>query len=51
MERGIGETLYRVVGLRPEGAVRNVEAVVPTLEDGYVWLRQQHAGEMVEAGI
>ena len=33
MERGIGETLYRVVGPRPEGAVRNVEAVVPTLEE------------------
>ena len=44
-------TLYRVVGPRPEGAVRNVEAVTPTLEDGYVWLRQQYAGEKVEVGV
>ncbi len=44
-------TLYRVVGPRPEGGVRNIEAVTPTLEDGYVWLRQQHAGGKVEVGV
>jgi len=33
-------TLYRVVGPRPEG--QYVDAVLPTLEDGYVWLRQQY---------
>lgn len=36
-------TLYRVVGPRPEGQVRAVQAVPTTLEDGYVWLRQQYS--------
>ena len=35
-------TLYRVVGPRPTGAIRNLEEVTPSLEDGYVWLRQLH---------
>jgi ABC-2 type transport system ATP-binding protein len=34
-------TLYRAVGSQPQGPVHAVEEVAPTLEDGYVWLRQQ----------
>ena len=34
-------TLYRVVGSEPHGPVQAVHPLAPTLEDGYVWLRQQ----------
>lgn len=34
-------TLYHVVGPEPRGAVQEVQPLAPTLEDGYVWLRQQ----------
>lgn len=37
-------TLYRVVGPRPEGTLSEVQAVAPTLEDSYVFLR-------IEGGI
>ena len=40
--------LYRVVGPRPERDVKNIEEVSPTLEDGYVWLRQQSKGDILE---
>ncbi len=33
--------LYHVVGPEPRGPVQNVQPLSPTLEDGYVWLRQQ----------
>jgi len=39
-----GGTLYRVVGPEPSGAVQDVQRLPPTLEDGYVWLRQQASG-------
>lgn len=34
-------TLYHVVGPEPRGLVQDVQPLLPTLEDGYVWLRQQ----------
>lgn len=34
-------TLYHVVGPKPRGAAQEVQPLAPTLEDGYVWLRQQ----------
>ena len=34
-------TLYRVVGPRPEGAIQDIQAAPPTLEDAYVWLLQK----------
>jgi ABC-2 type transport system ATP-binding protein len=34
-------TLYHVVGPEPRGLVQTVQPLAPTLEDGYVWLRQQ----------
>jgi ABC-2 type transport system ATP-binding protein len=37
-------TLYHVVGPEPRGAaIQEVQPLAPTLEDGYVWLRQQNA--------
>ena len=33
--------LYHVVGPEPRGPVQEVQSLSPTLEDGYVWLRQQ----------
>ena len=33
--------LYHVVGAEPRGAVQEIQLLSPTLEDGYVWLRQQ----------
>ena len=37
-------TLYHVVGPEPRGAaIQEVQPLAPTLEDGYVWLRQQMA--------
>lgn len=36
-------TCYHVVGPEPRGFVREVKPLPPTLEDGYVWLRQQAA--------
>lgn len=33
--------LYHVVGPEPRGPVQHVQSLSPTLEDGYVWLRQQ----------
>lgn len=38
-----GGTLYHAVGLEPQGPVQDVQPLPPTLEDGYVWLRQQTA--------
>ncbi len=39
-----GGTLYHVVGPEPRGAaIQEVQPLAPTLEDGYVWLRQQNA--------
>ncbi len=35
--------LYHVVGPEPHGAIRQVRRLAPTLEDGYVRLRQQTA--------
>lgn len=35
------ETLYHVVGSQPSGRIQNLQPLAPTLEDGYVWLRQQ----------
>ena len=36
--------LYHVVGPKPRGAaIQEVQPLSPTLEDGYVWLRQQNA--------
>jgi ABC-2 type transport system ATP-binding protein len=35
--------LYHVVGIEPRGAVQNAQLLTPTLEDGYVRLRQQTA--------
>lgn len=32
--------LYHVVGPEPCGPVQDVQPLPPTLEDGYVWLRQ-----------
>lgn len=34
-------TLYHVVGPEPRGLVPQAQPLLPTLEDGYVWLRQQ----------
>lgn len=34
-------TLYHVIGPEPQGPVQDVQPLAPTLEDGYVWLRQQ----------
>ena len=34
-------TLYHVVGPEPQGPAQKVQPLLPTLEDGYVWLRQQ----------
>lgn len=34
-------TLYHVIGPEPRGPLQEVQALTPTLEDGYVWLRQQ----------
>ena len=41
-----GTTFYRVVGQRPaeNGAIQNIQAQSPKLEDGYVWLRQRQIG-------
>jgi ABC-2 type transport system ATP-binding protein len=36
-------TLYHVVGPEPRGPVHDVQPLSPSLEDGYVWLRQQLA--------
>lgn len=45
-------TLYRVVGPEPQGAaVRDVQSLPPTLEDGYVWLRQQLAQKRATSAI
>lgn len=38
-------TLYHVVGPEPRGPVQAVQSLVPTLEDGYVRLRQQLASQ------
>lgn len=38
-------TLYRVVGPEPRGLGQVVQPLAPTLEDGYVWLRQQLANK------
>jgi ABC-2 type transport system ATP-binding protein len=37
--------LYHVVGPEPRGPVQAVQPLAPTLEDGYVWLRQQLASK------
>ena len=34
-------TLHHVVGPEPQGPVHQIQPLAPTLEDGYVWLRQQ----------
>lgn len=34
-------TLYHVVGPEPHGPLRDIQQRAPTLEDGYIWLRQQ----------
>jgi ABC-2 type transport system ATP-binding protein len=39
-------TLYHVVGAKPQGPVQSVQPCSPTLEDGYIWLRQQRATEL-----
>lgn len=36
-------TLYHVVGPQPRGPIRDLQPLSPTLEDGYVWLRQRTA--------
>lgn len=41
-------TLYHVVGPEPRGAVQHVQSLPPTLEDGYVWLRQQTMSDRIE---
>ena len=33
-------TLYHVGGPEPHGPVQEVQALLPTLEDGYIWLRK-----------
>ncbi|GCE50089.1 ABC-type multidrug transport system ATPase subunit [Thermosporothrix hazakensis] len=45
------EVLYRVVGPKPDGPVRAVQPVAPTLEDGYVWLRRQHAERRQQVSV
>ncbi len=42
-------TLYHVVGPEPRGQVQEVQSLSPTLEDGYVWLRQQSVSTGVAA--
>lgn len=44
-------TIYQVVGARPEDAVREVQPVTPTLEHGYIWLRQQASRERMASGM
>jgi ABC-2 type transport system ATP-binding protein len=34
-------TLYHVIGPEPHGPVQEIQSLLPTLEDGYVWLRKQ----------
>lgn len=34
-------TFYHVVGPEPRGSVQQIQSLAPTLEDGYVWLRQR----------
>jgi ABC-2 type transport system ATP-binding protein len=41
-------TLYHVVGPEPRGPVQAVQPLIPTLEDGYVWLRQQTVSDRAE---
>ncbi len=41
-------TLYRIVGSRPEGQIFDIRHISPTLEDGYVWLRQQATHPMIK---
>jgi ABC-2 type transport system ATP-binding protein len=43
-------TLYHVVGSEPCGPVQAVQPLSPTLEDGYIWLRQQK-GKMRQAQL
>ncbi len=38
-------TIYHVVGPEPHGPIRAVQPLPPTLEVGYVWLRQQLASK------
>jgi ABC-2 type transport system ATP-binding protein len=38
-------TLYHVVGPEPRGPVQAVQPLAPTLEDGYVWMRQQRTSK------
>jgi ABC-2 type transport system ATP-binding protein len=38
-------TLYHIVGPQPAGSVQWLQRLAPTLEDGYVWLRQQSREE------
>lgn len=38
-------TLYHVVGPEPGGPVHDVKPLAPSLEDSYVWLRQQLANQ------
>ena len=33
-------TIYHVVGPEPHGPVQEVQSLLPTLEDGYIWLRK-----------
>jgi ABC-2 type transport system ATP-binding protein len=42
-------TLYHVVGPEPPGPVQAVQPLAPTLEDGYVWLRQQRSSKRTAA--
>lgn len=34
-------TLYHAVGPEPRGPLQDIQPLAPTLEDGYIWLRQQ----------
>jgi ABC-2 type transport system ATP-binding protein len=45
-----GGTLYHVVGPEPHGPAQEVQAISPTLEDGYIWLRQHVTGNEIPAG-
>ncbi|HUY76398.1 MAG TPA: ABC transporter ATP-binding protein [Ktedonobacterales bacterium] len=38
-------TLYHVVGPELSGPLRDIQPCAPTLEDGYIWLRQQAIGK------
>jgi len=39
-------TLYHVVGPQPRGPVQDMQPYTPTLEDGYIWLRQNIDGRL-----